>query len=84
MTLSDFAGPAGGNASSAAVAVSPVHLALQIRQAEKNQPAADAEGRGRIAPSDSALRLAEPQLSRVWQKGEHTPQDLTLEESISS
>lgn len=78
MTLSDFAS-AAGIVSSAAVAVSLVYLALQIRQAEKNQRALIQQGRADRA-SDAALRLADPQLSRVWQKGRHTPQDLTLEE----
>jgi hypothetical protein len=78
MTLSDFAS-AAGIVSSAAVAVSLVYLALQIRQAEKNQRGLMQQGRADRA-SDAALRLADPQLSRVWQKGRHTPEDLTLEE----
>jgi hypothetical protein len=78
MTLSDVAA-AASILSSGAVAVSLVYVALQVRQAEKNQRGLMQQGRADRA-SDAALRLADPQLSRVWQKGRHTPEDLTFEE----
>jgi hypothetical protein len=65
--------------SSAAVAVSLVYLAIQVRQAEKNQRALMQQARADRA-SDAALRLADPKLSPIWEKGLQTPQDLTPDE----
>jgi hypothetical protein len=78
MTLSDIAS-AAAIVSGAAVALSLVYLALQIRQAEKNQRGLMQQGRADRA-ADAALRLAEPSLAPVWRKGRSTPEDLTVEE----
>jgi hypothetical protein len=78
MTLSDAAA-AAAIVSSGAVALSLVYVAVQIRQAEKNQRGMMQQGRADRA-SDAALRLADPTLGPVWQKGRRAPEDLSLEE----
>jgi hypothetical protein len=78
VSLSDAAAVAS-IVSSAAVAASLVYVAIQVRQAEKNQRALMQQARADRA-SDAALRLADPTLSRIWEKGLQTPEDLTLDE----
>ena len=78
MTLSDVAAGAG-ILSSVAVALSLVYLALQVRQAEKNQRGLLQQGRADRA-ADAALRLADPGLASVWNKGRQTPEALSADE----
>nr|HLK25252.1 hypothetical protein [Caulobacteraceae bacterium] len=78
MTLADAAAVAS-IVSSVAVALSLVYLAVQVRQAEKNQRGLMQQGRADRA-SDAALRLADPQLSAVWNKGRQSPEQLSPEE----
>jgi hypothetical protein len=79
MNLSDAAAVAG-IFSSAAVAVSLVYLALQVRQAERNQRGLMQQGRADRV-SDYQLRLAaDPTLAALVAKGHWTPEQLTLEE----
>src|SRR5215469_10903280 len=79
MNLSDAAA-AAGIVSSAAVALSLVYLALQVRQAERNQRGLMQQGRAdRVV--DGTLRLVEnPTLLDLLAKGQWTPEQLTLEE----
>lgn len=65
--------------SSAAVALSLVYVALQVRQAEKNQRALMQQGRAGRA-WEGALRVADPALSVVFNKGMRRPQDLSADE----
>src|SRR5579859_6559562 len=60
MTLSDAASVAG-IISSAAVALSLVYLALQVRQAERNQKAMMQQGRA-DRTTDLMMRIADPLL----------------------
>jgi hypothetical protein len=79
MNLSDAAS-AAGIVSSAAVAVSLVYLALQVRQAERNQRGLMQQGRADRV-SDYQMRVsADPALSNIAAKGHFTPEQLTLEE----
>jgi hypothetical protein len=66
MSLGDLAS-LGSFSSGVAVMISLVYLALQVRQAEKNQRAFMEQGRAdRLA--DLQMRLAEPQLAAVYVK----------------
>jgi hypothetical protein len=68
MSLSDLAS-LGSFVSGVAVLISLVYLALQVRQAEKNQRALVQQARAsRIA--DIHLRLAEPDMAAVYVKGQ--------------
>jgi hypothetical protein len=78
MILSDVAAVAG-IFSSAAVAVSLVYLALQVRQAEKNQKALMQQARADRS-YDILLRMSDPSLSRVLSKGRWLPEQLTFDE----
>jgi hypothetical protein len=66
MSLSDLAS-LGSFVSGFAVLVSLIYLALQVRQAEKNQRALIHQGRT-AQVSDRVLRMAEPDLVRVYLK----------------
>ena len=78
MSLSDLAS-VGSLVSGVAVLVSLIYLSLQIRQAERNQRALMQQGRANRV-SDSALRLAEPGMSLVFNKGRSGDDNLTSEE----
>jgi hypothetical protein len=78
LTLSEIAALAG-IVSSAAVAVSLVYVALQVRQAEKNQRALMQQGRANRA-WDGAFRTADPALSAVFHKGMRQPAELSADE----
>jgi len=78
MNLSDIATFAS-IVSSAAVAISLVYVALQVRQAEKNQRALMQQGRADRA-WDGAFRVSDPAISAMWNKGMRTPEALTEDE----
>ena len=78
MTLTEIATFAD-IASSGALAVSLVYLALQVRQAEKNQRGLTQQGRANRLTS-LLMQISEPQNASVWIKGMHAPQTLTGEE----
>lgn len=78
MTLSDFATMAN-ILSSVALAISLVYVALQVRQAEKNQRGLMQQGRANRVSTD-LLHVAEPQMASIWVKGLHAPQTLAGEE----
>ena len=78
MTLSDVATLASV-VSSAAVALSLFYVALQVRQAEKNQRALMQQGRADRA-WEGAFRVADPALSAVFYKGLRSPDDLSADE----
>jgi hypothetical protein len=78
LTLSDVASLAG-IVSSAAVALSLVYVAIQVRQAEKNQRALMQQGRADRA-WEGAFRVADPALSVVFYKGLRTPAELSADE----
>jgi hypothetical protein len=78
LTLSEVATLAS-IVSSAAVALSLVYVALQVRQAEKNQRALMQQGRADRA-WEGAFRVAEPTLSATFYKGMRQPQDLSADE----
>jgi hypothetical protein len=78
MTLSDIATVAS-IVSSVALTISLVYVALQVRQAEKNQRGLMQQGRANRLSSDLML-LAEPQMASLWIKGLHTPETLAGEE----
>jgi len=78
MILSDIATMAS-IVSSAAVAVSLIYVALQVRQAEKNQRALMQQGRADRA-WDGAFRVSDPAISAMWNKGMRTPEALTEDE----
>jgi len=65
--------------SSAAVAGSLVYVALQVRQAEKNQRALMQQGRADRA-WEGAFRVADPAMSRLFHKGMRHPGELSAEE----
>jgi hypothetical protein len=65
--------------SSAAVALSLFYVALQVRQAEKNQRALMQQGRADRA-WEGAFRVADPALSAVFYKGMRTPDELSADE----
>ena len=78
MTLTDLAAVASV-ISSIAVAVSLIYLALQVRQAEKNQRALMQQGRADRV-SDLVLRISEPNLAGVFNKGMVDPGALSADE----
>jgi hypothetical protein len=78
LTLSDVATLAS-IVSSAAVALSLVYVALQVRQAEKNQRALMQQGRADRA-WEGAFRVADPALSKLFYRGLRTPHDLSADE----
>ncbi|HEY3814877.1 MAG TPA: hypothetical protein VGL66_16790 [Caulobacteraceae bacterium] len=78
MTLSDLAS-IGSLLSAAAVAVSLVYLALQVRQTEKNQRALVQQGRAERV-SRAVFELAQADYAAVYHKGARTPQTLTAPE----
>ena len=81
MSLSDLAS-LGSFVSGLAVVISLIYLALQVRQAEKNQRAIIHQGR--IAQSlDRLLRLAEPGIMKVYLKGLHGREASTEEVEFS-
>jgi len=79
MTLSDIATLAS-IVSSAAVALSLVYVALQVRQAEKNQRALMQQGRADRAWEGAFRAAADPALSDLFHKGMRTPGDLSTGE----
>ena len=78
MSFSDLAS-IGSFVSGAAVLVSLIYLALQVRQAERNQRALMQQGRANRV-SDGCMRMAEPALSLVYSKGRGGDENLTLEQ----
>ena len=78
MALADIATVAG-IISSAALTISLVYVALQVRQAEKNQRGLMQQGRANRLDS-MLLQMAEPQIASIWIKGSQTPESLTAEE----
>ena len=78
MALADIATVAG-IVSSAALTISLVYVALQVRQAEKNQRGLMQQGRANRLDM-MLLQMAEPQISSIWIKGSQTPESLTAEE----
>jgi hypothetical protein len=78
LTLSEVATLAS-IASSAAVALSLFYVAVQVRQAEKNQRALMQQGRADRA-WEGAFRVADPALSAVFYKGLRSPHDLSADE----
>lgn len=78
MNLSDIASIAS-IISSISVAITLIFLALQVRQAEKNQRAMMQQGRADRV-SSQALKVADPNLSPVFNKGTQRPEELTREE----
>ena len=77
MSRSDLAS-LGSFASGVAVLISLVYLALQVRQAERNQKAlVQQEHAGRVV--DMVLRMATPEMGALYVKGA-LGEDLTLEE----
>jgi len=82
MSLSDLAS-LGSFVSGFAVLVSLIYLALQVRQAEKNQRAVIHQGRIEQS-ADRLLRLMEPELLRPFMKGlyghEPTAEELEFEQ----
>ena len=84
MSLSDLAS-LGSFVSGIAVLVSLIYLALQVRQAEKNQRAIIHQGR--VAQSaDRFLRFMEPELLRPFMKGlygrEASPEELEFQQFL--
>ena len=75
ITLADVATIAG-IVSSAALTISLVYVALQVRQAEKNQRGLMQQGRANRLDA-VLLNMAEPQLAAVWLKGSQKPADLS-------
>jgi hypothetical protein len=65
--------------SSAALTISLVYVALQVRQAEKNQRGLMQQGRANRLTMD-LMHIAEPHMASVWIKGLHAPETLVGEE----
>jgi hypothetical protein len=79
MNLSDLATIAS-IVSSAAVALSLVYVALQVRQAEKNQRGLMQQGRADRV-SDLRLRIAEgADMAALWTKSARDPENMTADE----
>ena len=80
MSLSDLAS-IGSFVSGLAVLASLLYLALQVRQADRNQRAVIQQGR--IArSSDQLMRLCDPALTSAWVKGIHGRADISEEEFL--
>ena len=78
MSLTDIASIAS-IAGSVALAVSLIYVAMQLRQAEKNQRGLMLQGRvNRLC--DQLLHMTEPGMGALWTKGVHTPEDFSAEE----
>jgi hypothetical protein len=78
MSLTDIAA-LGSIVSSAAVALSLFYVALQVRQAEKNQRGLMQQGRAdRVGNASLAISL--PETASVWIKGAQLPEMLSAEE----
>ena len=75
ITLADVATIAG-IVSSLALTISLVYVALQVRQAEKNQRGLMQQGRANRLDA-VLMNMAEPQLAAVWLKGSQKPTDLS-------
>jgi hypothetical protein len=78
MTLSEIVSIAS-IVGSAAVALSLVYVALQVRQAEKNQRGLMQQGRADRA-FDGSFRVADPAIASVYDKGSYAPEDLSVAE----
>ena len=78
MTLADIATVAN-IVSSVALTISLVYVALQVRQAEKNQRGLMQQGRANRLTMD-LMHIAEPHMASVWIKGLHAPETLAGEE----
>jgi hypothetical protein len=78
MTLSDMA-TVGSIVSSVALTISLVYVALQVRQAEKNQRGLMQQGRANRLTSD-LMQLADPELASIWVRGLQRPESLEGEE----
>ena len=59
--------------------ISLVYVALQVRQAEKNQRGLMQQGRANRLTMD-LMHIAEPHMASVWIKGLHAPETLVGEE----
>jgi len=79
MSLSDLAS-LGSFVSGVAVLISLIYLALQVRQAEKNQQSLMQQGQA-TRVCDMLLRYAEPELARIYGKG-MAGEDLTEVELV--
>jgi hypothetical protein len=80
MSLSDLAS-IGSFVSGVAVLISLVYLALQVRQAERNQRAILQQGRAARA-SDLTLRMATDDLSRVFAKVSFETDDISPQQLV--
>jgi hypothetical protein len=80
MTLSDLAS-IGSFVSGLAVLISLIYLALQVRQAERNQRAIVQQARISRS-SDQLMGLADPVLTRAWLQGLKGAADLSEEETF--
>ena len=80
MSLSDLAS-IGSFVSGVAVLISLVYLALQVRQAERNQRAMLQQGRAARA-TDLLVRMAEDDLAHVLAKGSFGEEELTPKEEL--
>jgi hypothetical protein len=78
MTLSDAAA-IGSLVSGVAVLISLIYLALQVKQAEKNQRALMQQGRANRVV-DSTMRIIESGLNTLWNRGLRGDESLTAEE----
>jgi hypothetical protein len=78
MPLSDLAA-LGSFVSGVAVLISLIYLAVQVRQAERNQRAIVQQARISRS-SDQLFRLADPPIAKAWLKGMGATQELTEEE----
>ena len=75
MSLSDLAS-LGSLVSGAAVLGSLIYLALQVRQADRNQQASIRQGRTTRAV-DLLLAQLEPGVANAWRRGLEAPDELT-------
>ncbi len=78
MTLSDIA-TVGNIVSSAALTISLVYVALQVRQAEKNQRGLMQQGGANRLTTD-LMHIAQPHMASVWIKGLNAPETLAGED----
>ncbi len=78
MALADIATVAG-IVSSVALTISLVYVALQVRQAERNQRGLMQQGRANRVTMD-VMHIAEPHMASVWIQGLYKPETLAGEE----
>ena len=78
MNLSDLAA-VGSLVGSGAVALSLVYVALQVRQAEKNQRGLMQQGRANRV-SEALLQVATPDMAALYFKGGSAPETLSADE----